>query len=264
VVGVPIIVKDQVYGGLVLYYPLPREFLEEEIGLATTLADHAALAIENARLVDQVEQTAVFEERQRLARELHDSVSQALYGIGLGARTARTLLDRESLAEETRDKLSNPLDYVLSLADAGLAEMRALIFELHPDALAEEGLVAALNRQTKAFRVRHKLDIEVDFCPEPDLSLGAKETLYRIAQEALNNVVKHAQATLVQVRLQDYDKTVVLEVQDDGIGFEPKRDYPGHLGLKSMQERMSKSNGGLEIESYPNQGTVLRAFVPGE
>jgi len=96
VVGVPIIVKDQVYGGLALYYPRPREFFEEEIGLATTLADHAALAIENARLLDQVEQTAVMEERQRLARELHDSVSQALYGIGLGIRTARTLLDRES------------------------------------------------------------------------------------------------------------------------------------------------------------------------
>jgi len=172
------------------------------------------------------------------------------------------LLDRESLNEEARDKLSNPLDYVLSLADAGLAEMRSLIFELRPDALAEEGLVAALDRQVKAFRARQKLDLEVEFCPEPDLPLEAKEALYRIAQEALNNVVKHAQATLVQVRLQDNDNTIVLEVQDDGIGFEPKRDYPGHLGLKSMQERISKSKGKLEIECYPGQGTVLRAFVP--
>ena len=263
-VGVPIIVKDQVYGGLALYYPLPREFSAEEISLATTLADHIALAIENERLLDQVEQTAVIEERQRLARELHDSVSQALYGIGLGARTARALLDRESLEEETRAKLSHPLEYVLSLADAGLAEMRSLIFELRPDALAEDGLVAALDRQTKAFRARHKLAVETDFGEEPDLSLEAKETLYRIAQEALNNVVKHAQATRVQVRLQDDGPAATLSVQDDGVGFEPKRDYPGHLGLKSMQERIKKVRGTLEIESYPNQGTVLRAFVPRE
>jgi PAS domain S-box-containing protein len=264
VVGVPIIVKDQVYGGLVLYYPQPREFSEEEIGLATTLADHAALAIENARLLDQVEQTAVIEERQRLARELHDSVSQALYGIGLGARTARTLLDRESLADDARNKLSNPLDYVLSLADAGLAEMRALIFELRPDALAEQGLAEALKRQAKALQARHKITVETNFCPEPDLPLAVKETLYRVAQEALNNVVKHAQAALVQISLRAENETVTLAVQDDGLGFELQQSYPGHLGLQSMRERLAAANGSLTINSELGRGTVIQARVPAQ
>jgi PAS domain S-box-containing protein len=261
VVGVPIIVKDQVYGGLALYYPRPREFSEEEIGLATTLADHAALAIENARLLEQVEQTAVMEERQRLARELHDSVSQALYGIGLGIRTARTLLDRESLGETVKNKLARPLDYVLSLADAGLAEMRALIFELRPDALTEQGLVAALDRQARALQARHQVAVETDFGPEPDLPPAVKEALYRVAQEALNNVVKHAQAGQVQVRLQADGKSIGLEVKDDGVGFEPQQDYPGHMGLQSMQERIAKVQGSLAVESEPGVGTVVRVWV---
>jgi signal transduction histidine kinase len=261
-VAVPLYVKDQVYGGLAFYYATPREFAAEEVDLATTLADHVALAIENARLLDQVEQTAVIEERQRLARELHDSVSQALYGIGLGARTARALLDREPLKEEVKAKLSNPLDYVLSLADAGLAEMRALIFELRPDALADEGLVAALGRQTRAFRARHKLEIETDFCEEPVLPLETKEALYRIVQEALNNVVKHARAGLIQVRLEVGDGAIMLEVQDNGVGFEPQKDYPGHLGLQSMQERVKTTGGTLDIESAPGRGTLIRVCVP--
>ncbi len=264
VVGVPIIVKDQVYGGLALYYPQPRDLFEEEIGLATTLADHAALAIENARLLDQVEQTAVMEERQRLARELHDSVSQALYGIGLGIRTARTLLDRESLSETVKTKLAHPLDYVLSLADAGLAEMRALIFELRPDALAEQGLVAALERQAKALQARHKLNVYTDFCREPDLPLAVKECLYRVAQEALNNVVKHAQAGQVQVRLQKSAGKIILEVEDDGLGFEPQQAYPGHMGLQSMEERITKVQGSLTVESEPGVGTSIKVWVPAQ
>jgi PAS domain S-box-containing protein len=262
VVGVPIVVKDQVYGGLALYYPQPRDFFKEEIGLATTLADHVALAIENARLLDQVEQTAVMEERQRLARELHDSVSQALYGIGLGIRTARTLLDRESLSEAVKAKLTQPLDYVLSLADAGLAEMRALIFELRPDALAEQGLVAALERQAKALQARHKLNVETDFCQEPDLPLTAKECLYRVTQEALNNVIKHAQAGHVQVRLHETEGKITLEIADDGLGFEPQQEYPGHMGLQSMRERVTKVQGLLAVKSEPGAGTSIKVWVP--
>ncbi len=136
---------------------------------------------------------ATLEERQRLARELHDSVSQALYGIALGARTARTQLERDPA------KVVEPLDYVLSLAEAGLAEMRALIFELRPESLQNEGLLGALTKVSDAVRTRHKLDVVTSFCPEPNISLDAKEMLYRVTQEAIYNVIKHASATRIEV-----------------------------------------------------------------
>jgi signal transduction histidine kinase len=158
--------------------------------------------------------------------------------------------------------LAHPLDYVLSLADAGLAEMRALIFELRPDALAEQGLVAALERQAKAIQARHKLKVDADFCPEPKLSLTVKECLYRVAQEALNNVVKHAQASHIQVRLQEKDREIILEVKDDGLGFEPQQEYPGHMGLQSMEERIIKVQGSLAVESEPGAGTSIKVSIP--
>jgi PAS domain S-box-containing protein len=257
----PLFVRDERYGGLVFYYHEQRAFSKDDYELATSLADQTALAIENARLHVQAEQAAVMEERQRLARELHDSVSQALYGIGLGARTARTLIDRESLGPELRAKLDGPLDYVLSLADAGLTEMRALIFELRPDALEKEGLVAALKHQAETLRARHKLAVEVDLCEEPDAELDIKEALYRIAQEAMNNAVKHARAQRIDLRLQCSDERLVLKVVDDGIGFDSHRKYPGHLGLKSMQERAAQVGGSLVVESAPGRGTAVQVSV---
>src|SRR5260370_1434497 len=123
-----------------------------------------------------------------LARELHDSVSQALYAIGLGAHTAR-----EAIASDSEQALAS-IDYVLALAEAGLAEMRALIFELRPESLEIEGLVAALTKQVAVLRTRYKLNVEADLGEEPDLSMEMKHALYRIAQEALHNIVKHAPA----------------------------------------------------------------------
>jgi PAS domain S-box-containing protein len=264
VLAAPIIVRDEVYGGLILYYRDQHAFSKEDDELAVSLANQAALAIENARLRLQAEQAAVMEERQRLARELHDSVSQALYGIGLGARTARKLLGQEALDPEMRTKLAGPLDYVLSLADAGLTEMRALIFELRPDALEKEGLVAALKRQAETLRARHKLAVEIDLCGEPDMGLDAKEALYRVAQEAMNNAVKHARATRIDLRLQCSDGTLSLEVGDDGVGFDPNRTYPGHLGLKTMRERVVQLGGDLVIESAPGEGALVQVNVPLE
>ena len=132
------------------------------------------------------ERTAIVE-RQRLARELHDSVSQALYGISLGINTARTLFDTD------RAKVLEALDYALSLTRGGLTEMRALIFELRPESLEMEGLVAALTKQIAALQVRHGIEVELSLCDEPDVPLAVKEAVYRIAQEALHNAVKHAQ-----------------------------------------------------------------------
>ncbi len=258
----PIFILDQPYGALELYYRAPRKFSEETVELALMIGDQAALAIENARLRVQAEQVAISNERNRIARELHDSVSQALYGIALGTRTARTLVNRQPVEESVKSALAQPLDYVLSLADAGLAEMRALIFELRPDALEKEGLVAALTKQVEALRARHKLEVATDFCEElPDLPLAAKEALYRVAQEALNNMLKHAQATNVELRLTCEPGLLHLEVKDNGVGFDPQADYPGHLGLHTMQERVTRLGGTLEIESAPGEGTTVHAWL---
>ncbi len=207
-------------------------------------------------LYEQAQELAALQERQRLARELHDSVSQALYGIGLGAHTAREAI--ESDPEQARESM----DYVLSLAEAGLAEMRALIFELRPESLASEGLVAALMRQVVVLRTRYGLTVEAEAGEEPAIPLELKETLYRVAQEALNNIVKHARATKVVVRIVKREDEIALEVQDNGRGFDPAASYPGHLGLRSMLERVTKPGGTLSIESAPAQGTCIRVRVP--
>ena len=199
---------------------------------------------------------AALEERQRLARELHDSVSQALYGIALGARTAQTQLERDPA------RLGEPLEYILSLAEAGLSEMRALIFELRPESLQTEGLVAALTKQSDALRARYKLDVTTRFDPEPEIPLEAKEALYRIAQEAMHNVARHAHATRVELSLLNADGALTLEIRDNGKGFDPSREFPGHLGLKSMPERAAHIGGTFHITSQPGAGTVITVTVP--
>jgi signal transduction histidine kinase len=203
-------------------------------------------------LYTQAQELAALQERQRLARELHDSVSQALYGISLGAHTVRKALE-ESEPEEAIE----PIEYVIVLAEAGIAEMRALIFELRPESLEAEGLVAALTRQVAVLRARYKLSVEADLGDEPELPLEIKEVLYRIAQEALHNIVKHARATAVVLRLTNQKDEMILEVHDNGRGFDPTGSFPGHLGLASMRERVAKVGGTLSIESAPGQGTDM-------
>jgi signal transduction histidine kinase len=151
---------------------------------------------------------------------------------------------------------------VLSLAKAGLAEMRALIFELRPESLATEGLIAALEKQAALVQARHELAVYVTLCDEPDALLEVKEALYRIAQEALNNTVKHAQAGRVELRLEQEAGEILLEVRDDGVGFDPEGTFPGHLGLKSMRERVARLGGTLRIESAPAEGTRIRVQIP--
>jgi len=215
-----------------------------------------ALRQAQAALALDVQKRSSLEERQRLARELHDSVSQALYGISLGVHTALALFDTD------RVKAREALDYALSLAHAGLAEMRALIFELRPESLEREGLVAALTRHADALRARHRLTVDLSLCEEPDVPLSVKEALYRIAQEALQNAVKHAHPERLDVRLSCTPDGVRLDVCDDGVGFDPSADYPGHLGLQSMRERALNLGGALEIVSEHGCGTQIYVFVP--
>lgn len=253
---VPMVTSGRVLGLLrVQAYGNGRLF-ESDLWLINALADVIAVGLQNARLYQQARQLAAYQERNRLARELHDSVSQALYGIALGARTARALLERDP------SRLREPLDYVLSLAEAGLTEMRALIFDLRPDSLEQDGLVSALIRQTDSLKTRHHINVTLDLCPEPDLPLESKEALYWIAREALHNTMKHAQATCIQLRLAQAGDQLLMEVSDNGVGFEVGGVFHGHLGLRSMQERAARLHGSLEIISQPNCGTQVRVRVP--
>ncbi len=214
---------------------------------------------ETRLLYEQAQELAALQERQRLARELHDSVSQALYGISLWAHTVR-----EALESSEPEQAKAAIEDVLTLAEAGLAEMHALIFELRPESLEMEGLMAALAKQVAVLRARYKLTVEADLVDEPDLSLEKKEALYRIAQEALHNIVKHARASNVVLQLARQEREVFLEVCDNGKGFDPTGPFPGHLGVRSMRERVTKIGGTLTIKSAPGQGTCIRVRVPLE
>jgi signal transduction histidine kinase len=252
----PVAYQDRPLGTITCYYLGDAPIDAAEVALVGAIADQAAITLINHELFQEAQGGAAIEERQRLARELHDSVSQALYGIALGARTARTLLDRDP------SKVHEPLDYVLALADTGLREMRALIFELRPESLEQEGLMAAIEEHSQALARRHQFAVRLDIPHEPDLPLPEKEALYRIAQEALHNVAKHAHATNVDITLRTGAERVELLVSDDGRGFDPALQYAGHLGLHSMRERATRLGGGLEIESAPAQGTRVRAWLP--
>jgi signal transduction histidine kinase len=142
------------------------------------------------------------------------------------------------------------------------AEMRALIFELRPESLENEGLVAALEKQAAALEARHGLEVKPELCDEPDAPLETKGALYRIAQEALHNIVKHARARSVNMNLAYDPERVTLEISDDGVGFDRGGDFPGHLGLHSMRERAEGLDGTLEVESSPGSGTRIRAEIP--
>ncbi len=252
----PLIVKSDLIGVIFISSSQENRYSQHEIDLVTATANQVAVAIQNTRLHSQIRSIAALEERQRLARELHDSVSQALYGIGLGARTARTQLDRDYT------QAAEPLDYVLQLAEAGMAEMRALIFELRPESLEHEGLVAALEKQVAATRARHAIDVRYTAGDEPVCPLDVKEALYRIAQEAIHNTVKHARAASIDLRLTESGRRLVLDIVDDGRGFDASGSFPGHLGLVSMRERAARIGGTVTVSSEPGTGTRIHVVVP--
>jgi signal transduction histidine kinase len=254
--SVPLIAQDRVLGVLDLWSTRPHALGTEHIELAGAVANQAAIAVENARLFREASSVAALEERQRLARELHDSVSQALYGIALGAQTARELLERDPA------QAVEPVEYVVSLAEAGLAEMRALIFELRPESLATEGLVSALEKQAAATRARYNIEVETALGEEPEVPLATKETLYRVAQEAIHNTIKHAHASRIDLSLRATSRGIRLEVGDNGGGFDATAEFPGHLGIRSMRERAAAAGGTFGVESSPGGGTRLEIEIP--
>ncbi len=247
-------------GGVTFHSNQPRPYTERQKRLLTGVGDLVLAALERIRLKQQSEQAmqtfAVLEERNRLARELHDSVSQALYGIVLSVKTAQIQL------EATPDQVGASLDYALALSQAALSEMRALIFELRPETLEKEGLVEALSRQAEMIQARYDVVVTCRLGPEPDIPLHIKEHVYWIAREALHNVVKHASASQVTVTLTCAAGVLTLQVADNGVGFDPGQDFSGHLGLKSISERAARLNGTLAITSRPQAGTTVRLDAP--
>jgi|UPI00037953C4 signal transduction histidine kinase len=222
----------------------------DELAFLLSIADHAGTALHAAQLIERAGTRAGEQERARLARELHDSVAQALYGITLGAKTARATLDRDT------EKARASLDYTIRLAEGGVSEMKALLFSLRPDALEEGGLVAALTGHAQAMEARHGLTVFADLPAEPHLTPDAQAAAYRVAQEALHNVVKHARASQVWLSVTQADGWVTLSVRDNGRGFDPDLQGRGTLGQRSMRERAAGAGGTLEVRS-------VRATVSG-
>ena len=252
----PLLARNRLVGLLALEHPEPRHFSTWHAELTQAFADHAAVAIENARLYREARLVAAMTERQRLAAELHDSVTQSIYGISLAAHTAVPLV------ESRPDKVRSILSHIIGLADASFADVRSLIFELRPEALERHGLVAAIERQAQPMRVREQIALHFDLGKEPACPLDVKEALYRIAEESFNNIGKHARARNVWVRLETVDSKLCLEVRDDGHGFDPSLDYGGHFGLQVMRERAERLGGRLDVESRPGGGATIRASIP--
>ncbi len=260
--GVPIVAPDGVIGA---FYLTEKQgapaFDDGDQKLIELLAAHAAIAITNARLLERSRELSVVSERNRLALELHDVVSQKLFSLVLTAEAAGTLLDRDAAA--TRELLAR----LQALAREALAELRSLILELRPPDLERDGLCGALRKHVEVLRRLHGVDLDVDLDADAGAAIDAARAaeILRIAQEALQNALRHAAASRVAVRLAAPDGLVVLEVRDDGAGFDPEDPElrSTHLGLTSMQERARRLGGRLEISSAPGGGTAVRLEAPG-
>jgi signal transduction histidine kinase len=255
--AMPLQVEGTVIGALNVANK-PGGFTEDDVRILGHLADVAAIAIENARLRQSAERLAVVQERQWLARELHDSVTQALYSVTLYAEAARM-----ALSVGKQDVATENLRELQLMAREALFDIRLLIFELHPPILEGQGLAAALQIRLAAVETRAGLQTEIHVDGGRRLPLPIEEDLYRIALEALNNVIKHSRAQHVKVLLQFDDHRVRLEISDDGIGYDPaKARESGGMGLGGMEERAQRINGRLEILSAPGKGTTLKVEAP--
>ncbi|MDP3180057.1 MAG: GAF domain-containing sensor histidine kinase, partial [Spirochaetaceae bacterium] len=256
--SVPLYVKDEEYGEITLYYRSPRDFSQEDVQLAVSVAGQAALAIENARLRSQAEQSAAFAERSRVARELHDSVTQSLYSITLYAEAVARMLASGAGSEAVKH-----LRELRATAQEALREMRLLIFQLSPPALDEGGLAGALQIRLDAVESRGGVKADMQVEGTENIDLRTRQELYQVAQEALNNALKHARAQSVRISLNFRADGTSLEVSDDGCGFEPGKPGGG-LGLRSMRERVQQIGGALLVESRPGEGTTVRVVVPAK
>jgi signal transduction histidine kinase len=257
VLMVPISISGRVFGVFGVNYCRQRTFSVDEIRLFQALAQRAALAIENARLYEQAQQAAALAERQRLARELHDSVTQSLYSLTLLAEAGRRLVTAGDLAP-----VAGYFSRLGETAQQALKEMRLLMYELRPLGLEGDGLITALQQRLNA--VEQRAGVQACLVGEGAVELGAavEHELYQIVVEALNNALKHAGATAVTVRLAATADGVELEIADNGRGFdlEAVREQGG-MGLVGMRERVARLGGDLRIDSTTGAGTTIRVSL---
>ncbi|MFD8004453.1 GAF domain-containing sensor histidine kinase [Streptomyces mirabilis] len=234
-------------------------FTEDDQELLTILAQHAAIALTNARLYERSRELTIAEERSRLAHELHDAVSQKLFSLRLTAQAAAALVDRDPA------RAKGELHQVAMLAAEATEELRAAVIELRPAALDEDGLVATLRTQIQVLDRAHSARVTFAGHGVRALPAAQEEAVLRVAQEALHNALRHSGAGRVDVTLEKRGTGTVLRVSDDGSGFEPTaiRAAGRHLGLVSMRDRSSGVGGTLNVESAPGKGTTIEMEVPG-
>ncbi|MEU5578232.1 GAF domain-containing sensor histidine kinase [Streptomyces huasconensis] len=263
--GLPIRYGDETLGALFLANkrcPKPQGgcgFTADDEELLSILAQHAAIALTNARLYERSRELTIAEERSRLAHELHDAVSQKLFSLRLTAQAAAALVDRDP------SRAKGELQQVAALAAEAADELRAAVVELRPAALDEDGLVATLRTHIQVLHRAHSADVTFESNGVRALPASQEEAMLRVAQEALHNALRHSGAGRVEVLLDKRGAGAVLRVADDGTGFDPKaiRRAGRHLGLVSMRDRASGVGGRLTVESEPGKGTTIEMEVPG-
>jgi len=257
-VGMPMIFHGRMLGFVNAFYGPAKTPGPDEIALLRPIADQAALAVENARLFLAARDKASLEERTRLAHDLHDSVTQTVFSLGMMARAAQAQHERHSA------KLGSTLDRVATLAQAALVEMRALLFELQPASLSEEGLASALSKLVEGMRPRTSMALRCTVAGEARLAQDVELALFRIVQEALANAVKHAQASEAVVSFMVQAEALTVQVRDDGAGFDPEARVAatadgvrGGQGMRSMRERAAAAGLTLAVASALGQGTTV-------
>jgi signal transduction histidine kinase len=257
-IGVPISISGQLFGLFGVAYCEPHTVSSDEERLVLALAQRAGLAIHNARLFEQAALVATAEERQRLARELHDAVTQTLFSASLIAEVVPRIWERDP--QEGRQRLEE----LRRLTRGALAEMRTLLLELRPAALVETPFPDLLRQLAEATTSRTNLHVEVR-AEDAALALPPEVqiALYRIAQETLSNTGKHAGASRAEIHLRQRAERVDLHLSDNGRGFDPTSTPPGHLGLGIMHERARGIGARLRIESRPGAGTRIHVHWQG-
>lgn len=261
-VAVPLVVRGRTVGVLNAYYSPGEDPGDETLEFLDAMADQAAMAVDSADLLARSRHDAQVEERARLARELHDSVVQQVFSMRMQAKALRAQVD--SGLPTGPDGVRAVADELLDLAQNALTDLRSLVLQLHPAELVGRGLVAALRTHAESVASASGLRVNFEAGELPDLPTDLQEDLYRIAQEALHNVVKHAGARAADVTLTTTGdgarRRVVLQVSDDGVGVETEAGRPGGLGLVSMRERTRRWGGTLRLEASEH-GSRVRAEV---
>ncbi|BCB81514.1 hypothetical protein GCM10022251_17230 [Phytohabitans flavus] len=257
-IGMPIVDGDEILGELFLANKIePGGFTADDEELLRLLAAHAAIALVNARLYERSRELSIVEERNRIARELHDAVTQKLFSLRLTADAAATIVDRDPAAAAAQ------LETVRRLAADAAGELRSIVDGLRPVDLSGDGLDVALRKQAELLDRVHAASVRFTGCPVPRLTAAREEAVYRTAQEALHNALRHGDPSAVTVELRAEAGKVVLRVDDDGRGFDQAPAQAARrLGLASMRERAAAVGGALKITSAPGAGTSVRLEVP--